>query len=382
MRLVLSAPYTLGSLAVALLLAAACASGAPPARPAAPVSAPASALAPSSAAPAADTPQLVTAPPVTVKVGVLPSSSYGAHYVAYHRGYFQEVGLNIEFTTGSNVNSLLPAITQGQLHVGSCSNSIGCFNAMNRRVDIRIVADLSSGGGPSAKADSSALVVRKDLWDSGVIRTPQDLAGRAIYNIAGEGSGHHAMTAHWLIRHGVDPRSVEWPQMTFPDILAAMQNRAIEVAVQSEPLLTAGEAQGVYTRMAAVREMHPAAHLSYLLYHTSIDGLGPQVGERFMVALVRGARDYVNAMEYGIDQDLVIDILTKETFQKDPEVYRRTGYSWVNPNGTVAIESLQADADLFYELGVARERVNLSGMLDDRYRQFAVRYLGEYRPPR
>jgi NitT/TauT family transport system substrate-binding protein len=206
--------------------------------------------------------------------------------------------------------------------------------------------------------------------------------GRSLYNIAGEGSGHHAMTARWLQRNGVDPRSVEWPQMTFPDILAAMQNKGIEVAVQSEPLLTAGESLGAYTRWAAVREMHPAAHLSYLMYHTSIDSLGPQVGERFMVALVRGARDYVNAMEYGVDQDAIIEILTKETFLKDPDVYRRTGYSWVNPNGTVSLESLQADADLFHELGVARERIDLSGAQDDRYRQFAVRYLGEYQPPR
>ena len=84
------------------------------------------------------------------------------------------------------MNQLLPALGQGQLQVGSCSDSIACFNAMQRGVDLRIVADLSSGGGPSPRSDSVAIVVRKDLWDAGTIREPQHLVGRQLYNIAGD----------------------------------------------------------------------------------------------------------------------------------------------------------------------------------------------------
>ena len=39
-------------------------------------------------------------------------------------------------------------------------------------------------------------------------------------------------------------------------------------------------------------------------------------------------------------------------------------------------------AGMFRELGVLNTAIDLSGAIDDRYRQFAVRYLGEYRPPR
>jgi hypothetical protein len=31
---------------------------------------------------------------------------------------------------------------------------------------------------------------------------------------------------------------------------------------------------------------------------------------------------------------------------------------------------------------VAAAPIDLSGVVDDRYRQFAIQYLGEYRPPR
>src|SRR5215210_3112516 len=49
---------------------------------------------------AAGRPELPTTPRVKVQVGVLPLSSYGAHYLARTRGYFDAVGLDVEFTSG------------------------------------------------------------------------------------------------------------------------------------------------------------------------------------------------------------------------------------------------------------------------------------------
>src|SRR4051812_737337 len=60
--------------------------------------------------------------PVTLKVGVLPLSAFGSYYIAQERGYFRELGLNVEFERGTSVNDLLPSLAQGQLHVGACSS--------------------------------------------------------------------------------------------------------------------------------------------------------------------------------------------------------------------------------------------------------------------
>lgn len=375
---------------VASLIAACGAPAAPsPAKPSAtapPVSAPgaAAATAPASPAPAvAARPALPTTPRVDLKVGVLPLSTYGAHYIAHERGYFDEVGLNVELISAGNLNELLPSLMQGQIQVGACTVSIGCFNAMNRRTDVAVVADLSSNHGPSPKSDAAALVVRKDLWDAGTIRGPRDLVGRQVYTIAGEGSGAHLVVARWLRGQGIDPQSVEYPQLLPPDVLAAMGNRgAVETAVQYEPLLTAGLTRDIHVRMAGYQEMSPAGHSSFLIFHRSVDRLGPQVGERFMVAFLRGLRDYVNAMEYGVDQDAVIQVMINQTTQKDPAVYRQTRYNYADPNGDIDPASIQADADLVRDLGLAKEPIDLNGMFDDKYRKFAVQYLGEYQPPR
>jgi NitT/TauT family transport system substrate-binding protein len=128
--------------------------------------------------------------------------------------------------------------------------------------------------------------------------------------------------------------------------------------------------------------MHPTTARLYTVYSSSIDRLGPQVGERFMVAYLRAARDYINAFEYGVDEEAIIDMLTKETPVKDAATYRQIQYSWVDPNGVVSRATLEADAQLFLDLGLLATPVDLSTVFADKYRDFAVRYLGEYRPPR
>jgi len=374
-----------GPCLVAISLAAACgptAGSAPPRAPAAP--APTSASAPARAQPAAAAParpELATTPLVTVKVGHLPVATWAPLFLAQDKGYFQEVGLEVEASSFGNYATQVPLLAQGQLHVAGCADAVICYNAFGRGLDIRIVADLQSAGKTEKSRGASGLVVRKDLWDNGTIREARDLVGRTLYTQAGPGSGQHAQAAHWLRRHGIDPGAMDWTQLQFPDLFAAMQNQGAEVGFQSEPFVTAGLTRGVHQMLASVEEMDPKVQSTYVMYWTGIDRLGPQVGERFMVAWLRAGRDFINAMEYGIDQDAVIDVLVRETGIKDPEVHRNSKYPWHDPNGEVGREALQADADLFAELGLM-ERVDVGPSFDDKYRQFAVRYLGEYQPPR
>ncbi|HLI26275.1 MAG TPA: ABC transporter substrate-binding protein [Chloroflexota bacterium] len=325
---------------------------------------------------------LPTTPVVDLKVGVLATSTFGPLFVAAGRGYFQELGLHVELIPTGTLRDQTAPLATGQLQVGAGSSAIANFNALTRQTDVKIVADLNSAGRTEKSTGTAALVVRKDLWDNGTLRGVHDLGGRTIYTQAGEGSGAYLIAARWMQRNGLDPRSAEWTPMTFADVLAAMQNRAIEVGLSAEPLVTAGVERGIHHILATQEEMYPGVQQLYLVYWTGIDRLGPMVGERFMVAYLKGARDYINAFEYGIDQDAIIDILTRETPIKDPAVYRKIKYGWVDPNGVVNPAMLQADAEFYREMGLLAGPVDLSQAFDDRYRQFAVQYLGEYRPPR
>ncbi|MBX5493614.1 MAG: ABC transporter substrate-binding protein [Chloroflexi bacterium] len=330
--------------------------------------------------PSSGQPTLPVSPVVQVKAGVVPIAAFAPFFIAHDLGYFTELGLDVELVPNASIVELLPALAQGQLQVGGCTPNVACFNFMNRRTDVQIVADLQSAGRTERSRRSVGLVARKDLWDAGTIREPRDLVGRTVYVITGMGSAPHVHVARWLKQNGVDPREVEISSLPFPEVYAAMQNRGIEVGYQTEPLLSAGIQAGVHTLLAGLEDMDPAAQELYVMYWTGIDRLGPQVGERFMVAYLRAARAYLNAFEYGVDQEAIIGVLVNATPIKDPAVFRTIHYPWVDPNGQVTRTSLEADAELFRELGLVGP-VDLSQAFEDKYRRFAVAYLGEYRPP-
>jgi NitT/TauT family transport system substrate-binding protein len=310
-------------------------------------------------------------------------SAAAPHLIALERGYFRDVGLNVEIVPFSNGAELLPALAQGQIQAAFCASGLVCLNALARGADVRYVADYQSAGQTERSSGSIALVVRKDLWDTGAIRAAGDVIGRTIHAPSGaRGAGPWLDVAFWLQRHGLDPNGVELSTLPFPDQLVAMQNQGIEVGYQTEPLLSAGLARGAHAVLATIEEMHPNAQILSLMYWAGIDTMGPLVGERFMVAYLRGARDYLNAFEYGIDQETIIDILVKHTTLKDPAVHRQSRHHWIDPNGTLNRATLEGDVAFLIQQGLLPAPIDLAPAIVDRYRQFAVQYLGEYQPPR
>jgi NitT/TauT family transport system substrate-binding protein len=315
-------------------------------------------------------------------VGTVGINAWAPFFIAAHLGYFTEVGLNVDIVPLSQANEGLAPLSQGQLHVATCPTSAACYNALLRGAAVKLVAGVGGAGQTEKSTGSGALVVRKQVADAGAIREARDLLGRPVYVQGGPGGAPNLLITRWLLRHDVDPARVDWTSMPSTDLYVAMQNGAADIGYSSEPLLSAGLARGVHAILATAEELYPDYQISSLAYWTGIDGMGPMVGERFMVAYLRAARTYLNAFEYGIDQDQVIDVLTKETAIKDPTVYRQMKYSWIDPNGTMRRATLEADSELWHEQGLLPAAVDLGQVFDDRYRQFALQYLGEYQPPR
>src|SRR5215208_2462795 len=163
-------------LLVAFLVACASGSGAPsPAagKPGAGGAAPAAT--PPAAVPAA--PAAPLTPPVTVRFGDLPATSNAAFYVAVDRGYFREEGLDVVFETFDSFERSIPALATNQLDAAGGGINAGVFSAIGRGLPLKIVAGISRN---IPGYSSSALVVRKDLIDSGRVRDWADLRGMRI----------------------------------------------------------------------------------------------------------------------------------------------------------------------------------------------------------
>jgi len=224
--------------------------------------------------------------------------------------------------------------------------------------------------------------VRKDLWDSGAIRTAKDLEGRDVYGPGGPGGGLFLQLMRWADREGLDKSKLAMTNMGTSEIRAALAGGAIDVGFVSEPNLTAGLDAGEFVILADGQDMYPGQQILVLQYNVrAMDAAGPRAGERFMLAYLRGVRDYVNAMVYHQDQESVIDVLVQYTAVKDHEVYRHSRPSWIDPNGRVNVANLPADAAVYVQAGIIPAVPNLDHAYASEYADYAVGYLGEYRPP-
>jgi NitT/TauT family transport system substrate-binding protein len=97
------------------------------------------------------------------------------------------------------------------------------------------------GSGPLALL---SLLIRKDLYDSGAIRSARDLKGTR-FALNGRGTIIEWMQAKVLEKGGLTPEDVEAPILPWPDQVTALGNRAIDVGFVGEPLGSLAVARGV-----------------------------------------------------------------------------------------------------------------------------------------
>ena len=120
-------------------------------------------------------PSLARAQSETVKLGDLAAISNAAIYIAIEKGFFKEQGVNTEISNFASAAKMVPALVVGELEVSVGSASAGLFNAVAEKAPFRIVADK---GQTREGYGFSLLAVRKDLVDSGQVKTFRDLKGK------------------------------------------------------------------------------------------------------------------------------------------------------------------------------------------------------------
>jgi NitT/TauT family transport system substrate-binding protein len=116
--------------------------------------------------------------PDSVKIGVNNVISDIVFYIAQEHGFFTEQNLKVAFIPFDSGPRMIAPLGVGQIDVGAGASSAGLYNAVARGIDVKIVAD--KGSTPSGY-DYMPLIVRKDLVDTGKVRSFADLKGLASH---------------------------------------------------------------------------------------------------------------------------------------------------------------------------------------------------------
>lgn len=312
-------------------------------------------------------------PAVKVTVGAKQVVSDAGVLIGMAKGYYDELGIEIEIVQFNTGQDMINALGAGQLDVGCTVTASGLFNAMLRDIPIKIVADK---GINVRDRGYYRLMIRKDLVDE--IRDYEDLRGRKLA-VVGSASLDEIALDRVLNKGGMTTRDVDLQVIrSFPDIVAAMSNKSIDGGMIIEPFVTAAIDKGIADPWKDPFEYDPDAQTALLVYGKSILE-HPEVANRFMVAYIKSLRDYNDAFFKDIDQDEIISILAEYSVVKDKELYKKMYPVGLNPNGYVKMKGIQLDLDWYKERELLKGELNAEDVVDNSFVDYAVELLGEYK---
>lgn len=269
-------------------------------------------------------------PLVRLKVLSLRFLSFAPFAIARDEGYFRAQGLDVELVPLVSSAEATPSLIRGDLDVVSGVLKIADFNAISRGASLRIVADKDhfDPGGCSA----AAFVTRPGFLDA------KDAASRLRGARAATTPLHFMEYAleTLLGRKGLSLADLRLARLPGNMVDEAFAAGSLDLGQISEPDLTRVLKSGKAARWMGVRDVLPGAQHAVVTYGPRLLGRDRDVGRRFMVAYLRGVRQYNLGKT-----DRNLDILAAET-RVDRELLRAACWPSIRGDGLVDVESVLA----------------------------------------
>ncbi|MGO1054834.1 ABC transporter substrate-binding protein [Crossiella sp. CA198] len=221
-----------------------------------------------------------------IRLGIMPVVDVAPVHIALAKGYFKAEGLKVELTTIQGGGPGVAGMLKDELDF-TFGNWVSFFAAEAKGTaknagGIKLAAD-----GYQARANMFLVLTGPDS----PIRGPKDLAGKKIAintfkNIL-------ELTARATLEaNNVDPKTVTFVEMPFPDMQAALQNKKIDAAFMVEPFISKAERTlGAVPVLDAASG--PTSDIPIAGYATTgaFAKAHPQAVEAFRRALNRGQQD-------------------------------------------------------------------------------------------
>jgi NitT/TauT family transport system substrate-binding protein len=240
-----------------------------------------------------------------IKVGILPIADLAPLYNGIEQGFFEEEGLDVTTEVGQGGAALVPAVQSGEYHF-AFGNYVSLMLARQNGVDVQIVSNVVSGADTADRGTNGLLVAP----DSG-IESIDDLAGKtfAVTTLDNVAEVNIRTT---LQEHDVDDSDIDFVELPFPDMNAAVESGDVDVAWQAEPFITLGEADGLVSVADPMYETTPSMPLAGMFASQSWLEDNPEQAAGFYRAMQR-------SLEAASDEEAMRDAISANT-ETPPEV--------------------------------------------------------------
>ncbi|CCD96803.1 putative ABC transporter (substrate binding protein) [Bradyrhizobium sp. ORS 375] len=164
-----------------------------------------------------------------IQIGCTATSDCASAMVAVDEGLFKKHGLDAEMVL-IGINSNIPAaILSNSIQIGGPTSTV-FLQAADGGLDLVAVSGASIMNKTSN--DAIAAFVRNGV----TIASPQDFKGKKV-GAPGIGAFLQVLFVKWLVEKGVDPKSVNFVEVTFPTMADTIKSGGVDAVLTAEPFV-------------------------------------------------------------------------------------------------------------------------------------------------
>jgi len=165
-----------------------------------------------------------------IQVGCTATSDCASAMIAVDEGIFKKHGLDVQMTPIA-INSNIPAaILSDSIQIGGPTATV-FLQAADGGLDLVAIAGATVMS-PVSNGNITAFV-RNGI----TIKEPKDFIGKKV-GAPGLNAFLHVLFVKWLVEKGVDPKKVNFVEVTFPTMADIIKSGGVDAVLTSEPLVT------------------------------------------------------------------------------------------------------------------------------------------------
>src|SRR6186997_3372405 len=165
-----------------------------------------------------------------IQVGCTATSDCASAMVAIDEGIFKKHGLEVEMTP-VGINSNIPAaILSNSIQIGGPTSTV-FLQAVDGGLDLVAIAGATVMS-PVTNGNITAFV-RNGI----TIKEAKDFVGKKV-GAPGLNAFLHVLFVKWLVEKGVDPKSVNFVEVTFPTMSDIIKSGGVDAVLTAEPFVT------------------------------------------------------------------------------------------------------------------------------------------------
>src|SRR5882672_8268102 len=165
-----------------------------------------------------------------VQIGCTATSDCASAMVAVDEGIFKKHGLDAEMVL-IGINSNIPAaILSNSIQIGGPTSTV-FLQAADGGLDLVAI------GGATVMSPITNNNISAFVRNGVTINSPKDFIGKKV-GAPGLGAFLHVLFVKWLVEKGVDPKQVNFIEVTFPTMMDIVKSGSVDAVLTGEPFVT------------------------------------------------------------------------------------------------------------------------------------------------